>query len=189
MAGQEDDIWVKQGGSWSRIRNVMQKEVGVYDYALAVWIKINGAWKRVFRPNVFSITDSILASLAGGNIIVEAAPDAVLTPNVLAVTYTDSTSFNVSGGGDPPSADLVTNDLSSSKFDWEFDSSGSTDPDTPTADLEYRFDPGDGTGFSSWQSSATLNYTYSSTGSFTVIVEVRDPEDNTDTASDTVFIF
>jgi hypothetical protein len=70
-----------------------------------------------------------------------------------------------------------------------FDASGSSDPDGDS--LEFRFDPGDGSGFSAWQSTPIFTYTYGSSGTYEVTVEVREAntsEQFTDTATDPVSV-
>jgi PKD repeat protein len=87
----------------------------------------------------------------------------------------------------PPSAALSATPTTG--LGASFDASGSSDPDSDT--LEFRFDPGDGSGFSAWQSTAIFTYNYSSSGTYNVTVEVREAnttEQFTDTATDSVSV-
>jgi hypothetical protein len=65
----------------------------------------------------------------------------------------------------------------------------SSDPNGDS--LEYRYDPGDGSGFTSFGQGTLFTHTYPSSGTYTATVEVREkntPEQKTDTASDSVTV-
>jgi PKD repeat protein len=69
----------------------------------------------------------------------------------------------------------------------ELDASGSSDSDGDG--LEYRFDQDDDGSYEvGWQSSATADVSYGSSGTYTAVVQVRDEHGKTDTATTSVEI-
>jgi len=104
-------------------------------------------------------------------------------PN-MAISASDSVAINEAS---PPTAALSA----SATFGTgaQFDASGSTDPDGDT--LEFRFDPGDGSGYTPWQDSSFESHTYPSSGTYTATVQVREKntaDQLTDSASDSVTV-
>jgi PKD repeat protein len=67
------------------------------------------------------------------------------------------------------------------------DGSDSYDPDGDT--VKYRWDwDNDGVWDSSWSSDPTLTHTWMDNGSYTVVVQVKDPQDEMDTDSTVVYV-
>jgi hypothetical protein len=125
------------------------------------------------------VVDGVLIEAVPLSISVQGPIDTTLTMQPLQVGVTDDTAFTVET--QPPNADLFmtgNNDCTA-----DFDASGSTDPDSNDFNLEYRFDPGDGSGFTQYQSSPTYTHTYSTGGTKNGTVEVRDPDGNVDQAT------
>jgi hypothetical protein len=88
------------------------------------------------------------------------------------------------GGNQPPNAAL--NATQSFNLTAQFDSSNSSDPEGDS--LEYRWDPGDGSGFTAWTGNSITSYTYSTRGTYSVTVEVRDGNGGQDSTTDLVTV-
>ena len=104
--------------------------------------------------------------------------------------YVDSTSNNVVAMNVPPSAgftavpgNVFTN------MTISFDASSSRDLETPVGLLEVRWDwENDETWDTSWTTSKIALKSYESTGTYTVVLEVKDSENLTDIASIQIFV-
>lgn len=74
-------------------------------------------------------------------------------------------------------------------MEFTFDASESYDGEDPLEDLQFRWDwENDGTWDTSWSNSTTATHSFDETGTYTVVLEVKDTEDLTDTATDDVVV-
>ena len=81
----------------------------------------------------------------------------------------------------PPSGTTITV--------FNVDASGSSDPETPLADLEVRWDwENDGTWDTGWSLTKTNSYTYSTAGLKTIKMEVKDTDGEIDSTTRTVTV-
>ncbi|MCF8231506.1 MAG: Ig-like domain-containing protein [Bacteroidales bacterium] len=105
--------------------------------------------------------------------------------NVDNYSESDVWEFTTADGGGsntPPSASFTVSPSSgSTSTSFSFDASGSSDNEDPTSQLEVRWDfDGNGSWDTNWDTDKTENNQYSSEGTYTVKLEVRDTEGLTD---------
>ena len=83
----------------------------------------------------------------------------------------------------------IVPDSGTTETDFQFDASGSSDTETPSDQLLFRWDwTDDGTWDSSFSESNTETHQYSEPGTYTVKLEVKDEEGLIDTESKTVTV-
>ena len=107
----------------------------------------------------------------------------VKDPEGLTDEYTKSITVSNGGGGNTPPTALFTVSPSSgtTSTNFAFDASGCTDNEDPTSNLQVRWDfDGNGSWDTGWDYDKTANHQYSSEGSYTAKLEVKDPEGLTD---------
>jgi len=145
VAGQEDDLHIKTGGSYTRAEDVWIKTAGEYRPARAVWQKIGGSWQRVFRPDVYSVVSTRSVSLQGAGATVQAPPSAnvdagVLTPG-RSVTegFTVQSPYSTTFFSSALTASASTCEGGSCATDQSFDAAPDAAPDVggETVDVEY----------------------------------------------------
>ena len=90
----------------------------------------------------------------------------------------------------PPTASLIASPISGTVDTvFNFDASGSTDAQTPPAQLEVRWDwDGDWVWDTDWSTTKTATHSYDQPGTYPVAVEVRDGVDLRDTATYTITV-
>jgi len=72
---------------------------------------------------------------------------------------------------------------------FRFDASDSYDGEDPLEDLQFRWDwENDGTWDTAWSGDVTAYHSYDEIGTYTVVLEVKDTGDLTDTATDDVLV-
>jgi hypothetical protein len=148
VAGQEDDLHIKTGGSYTRAEDVWIKTSGEYRPARAVWQKIGGSWQRVFRPDVYSIVKTRSLSLEGAGVTVQAPPSAnvdagVLTPGRSTTGgFTVQSPYNESFFGSALTASASTCEVDSCATDQSFDSASDAAPDVGGETVEVEYDLG-----------------------------------------------
>jgi formylglycine-generating enzyme required for sulfatase activity len=72
-----------------------------------------------------------------------------------------------------PVPSFVANTSSVNKSS-SFDASATTDDDSSSSEIQVRWDFGVGAGWTAWSAIKTASYTYTATGSFTVVLEAKD---------------
>lgn len=94
-----------------------------------------------------------------------------------------------SGSGYPIATFTISPPEGSVGTEFLFDASGVSDIESPEGDLEVRWDfENDGLWDTEWSTIKTTNYSYSSEGSYTVLMEVKDPDGNTSSSSKTLSV-
>ncbi|MCX6224818.1 MAG: PKD domain-containing protein, partial [Bacteroidia bacterium] len=93
-------------------------------------------------------------------------------------------------GGSKPAAGFTIDPQSGTiSTHFQFDASISTDPETPTNEMEVRWDwNGDGTWDTGYSETKTISHQYSQIGSYSVILEVKDGDGLVDTETKTVIV-
>ena len=83
-----------------------------------------------------------------------------------------------SNGNTPPTAIFTVSPSSgTTSTNFAFDASSSTDNETPTSQLQVRWDfDGNGSWDTGWDYDKTTNHQYSNEGTYTAKLEVKDPE-------------
>jgi PKD repeat protein len=83
----------------------------------------------------------------------------------------------------PTARFIASSESGDTTTDFQFDASSSTDTETPGS-LEYRWDwNGDGVYEESWSGSKTISHTFTEPGTYTVTLQVQDPQGLTDVIS------
>jgi hypothetical protein len=81
---------------------------------------------------------------------------------------------------DPIAAFLVNTALGDPSTMYQFDASSSWDVESPTSELQFRWDwDGDGTWDTGWTSDPTAQHQFAVSGTYDVRLEVMDPDGNT----------
>ena len=97
---------------------------------------------------------------------------------------------NNSGSNTPPTALFTVSPSSgTTSTNFAFDASGCTDNETPTNQLQVRWDfDGNGSWDTNWDTDKTQNHQYSSEASYQAKVEVKDTEGLTDTYTKSITV-
>lgn len=126
-------------------------------------------------------SDSISVFTEGAVVNTQSASTTIIGGEQ-SVSLTESTNYGV---GTDPIASLDGTFIGSTSINW--DACGSSDP--TGQQLEYRFDWNNtGTYDTGWSTDCAQTHVYDGPGPKTCKVQVRDPDGNTDTATDTVNI-
>ncbi|RLB32893.1 MAG: hypothetical protein DRH12_18995 [Deltaproteobacteria bacterium] len=102
---------------------------------------------------------------------------------------TGTTTQVVTVNNTPPTAAFsIDSTVGTTETVFGFDATGSSDLETPPANLEVRWDWGSGGGFGNWSTTKTITHSYDALGVYTITMEVRDTGGLTDTAAHTVTV-
>ena len=164
-----------------------RSRVGVLIHETLDIATVNSATFRVFPRDIPGAQDVLGTLNVHDKDIINFTPDVELMPdttyrvmldgiadvsgNVMSAYWFD---FTTSGPNDPPPVEIDSITVSSYPAEPNQAISITAVASGGLGALEYRWDFGDGTPRSDWQSSSTTTYSYADEGHFTAKVQVRD---------------